>query len=144
MAVVVAAMPPRSSAMVASCSKLAQPVPSSAVIRNPSGLIVEPGDCSTWHVDEQPSPLVGLPSSHCSPASRAPLPQIGVASTCTENCSVALPGGGGSMPKRSTSMRYVVPGTVVNVTRDCSELESSLQTGTPPDTSGERLPQEPV
>src|SRR6202035_5333920 len=38
---------------------------------------VNPG--SIWHVDEQPSPLRRLPSSHCSPApSKMPSPQVDV------------------------------------------------------------------
>src|SRR5262245_52184822 len=28
-----------------------------------------------WHVEEQPSPFAVLPSSHCSPGSTMPLPQ---------------------------------------------------------------------
>src|SRR5204863_6792229 len=36
------------------------------------------GAASVWQVDEQPSPLVVLPSSHCSPAwFTTPSPQIG-------------------------------------------------------------------
>ena len=31
---------------------------------------------STWHMAEQPSPSSEFPSSHCSPASRTPLPQL--------------------------------------------------------------------
>ena len=29
-----------------------------------------------WHVDEQQSPFTVLPSSHCSPGSRMPLPHV--------------------------------------------------------------------
>jgi hypothetical protein len=32
---------------------------------------------SVWHVALQPSPLIVLPSSHCSPASTMPLPHTG-------------------------------------------------------------------
>src|SRR6516225_7361968 len=38
------------------------------------GVQVKPG--SVMQVDEQPSPLVVLPSSHCSPGSMLPLPQL--------------------------------------------------------------------
>src|SRR5215471_6417292 len=34
-----------------------------------------PGRISVWQVDEQPSPFITLPSSHCSPGSTALLPQ---------------------------------------------------------------------
>lgn len=36
---------------------------------------VNPG--STWHVEEHPSPLALLPSSHCSPVTMSLSPQIG-------------------------------------------------------------------
>src|SRR5262249_33760444 len=56
----------------------------------PSSQAVPAG--SNWHVDEQQSPLSVLPSSHCSPMSRTPLPQTGaICPSRVVNWSVAMP-----------------------------------------------------
>src|SRR5688572_17486833 len=41
-------------------------------------VVVVGAQASAWHVDEQQSPLVRLPSSHCSPLSTTRLPHTGV------------------------------------------------------------------
>src|SRR5262249_26525604 len=64
---------------------------------------------STWHVDEQPSPFVVFPSSHCSGGSRMPSPhferhvpelQSGSSVHCAEHPSpsIRLPSSQGSLP----------------------------------------------
>src|SRR3989454_108699 len=52
------------------------PAPSHvAAVRQGVGLAQGAPAGSNWHVDEQQSPATVLPSSHCSPGSRTPLPQ---------------------------------------------------------------------
>src|SRR6266571_7205536 len=48
-----------------------------------------PQNCSTWQVAEQPSPLVVLPSSHCSPGSSVPLPHT-AAQSCGQDRGSSL------------------------------------------------------
>jgi hypothetical protein len=57
-----------------------QDVPAGAVEQTDGdALLSQVQHVSTWQVSLHPSPLTVLPSSHCSPASRIPLPQAALA-----------------------------------------------------------------
>src|SRR5690348_1985537 len=61
----------------ASIVSLVQPLGTVKVCTAPVALnVCEPALHSVMQLPEQPSPAVVLPSSHCSPGSSVPLPQV--------------------------------------------------------------------
>jgi hypothetical protein len=65
--------PSSHGAVLFGCVQTPAPLQTSLVHRLPSLAQALP-DASNWQVDEQQSPSTLLPSSHCSPGSRMPLP----------------------------------------------------------------------
>ena len=53
-----------------------EPVQVSATSQGPAEARQTVEEDSNWQVEEQQSPLATLPSSHCSPVSITPLPQV--------------------------------------------------------------------
>src|SRR5881398_2720806 len=79
-------------------AKPQDPAPLQALLVQMVAAVQGEPSASNLHTEEQQSPLSLLPSSHCSPTSRMPLPQTSIFLPTTVKRFVCTPPGGSSGP----------------------------------------------